>query len=137
MIAPDFGSSSRRANGSILFICDFWCNAEGGPKDKQDCGFICFRGPYYRAKQLINHGLLCKIDERSDIHHSTFANRPSSFTAVFEVYCMQHRDPVASVLLGEIHGLVGPLNKGGQLFLLLVFSHSDADGDLSILSVFR
>jgi hypothetical protein len=44
-IAPDFGSSSRRANGSILFICDFWCNAEGGPKDKQDCGFICFRDP--------------------------------------------------------------------------------------------
>jgi hypothetical protein len=33
-IAPDFGSTSRRTNGSILFICDFWCNAEGGPKDK-------------------------------------------------------------------------------------------------------
>ncbi len=33
-IAPDFGSSSRRANGSILSICDFWRNAEDGPKDK-------------------------------------------------------------------------------------------------------
>jgi hypothetical protein len=39
-IAPDFGLSSRRANGSIFFICDFWRNAEDGPKDKQDCGFI-------------------------------------------------------------------------------------------------
>jgi hypothetical protein len=37
-----FGSSSRRANVSILSICDFWCNAEGGPKDKQGCVFICF-----------------------------------------------------------------------------------------------
>jgi len=44
-IAPDFGSPSRRAKGSILSICDFWCNAEGGLKDKQDCGLICFRGP--------------------------------------------------------------------------------------------
>ena len=33
-IAPDFGSSSRRAKGSILSICDFCHNAEDGPKDK-------------------------------------------------------------------------------------------------------
>ena len=39
-IAPDFGSASRRANRSILSICNFWRNAEGGLKDKQDCGFI-------------------------------------------------------------------------------------------------
>ena len=51
-IAPDFGSPSRRANGSILSICDFWCNAEGGPKDKQDCGFICFRGPYIATLEI-------------------------------------------------------------------------------------
>jgi hypothetical protein len=39
-IAPDIGLPSKRAKGSILFICDFWRNAEGGPKDKQDYGFI-------------------------------------------------------------------------------------------------
>ena len=44
-IAPDFGSSSRRVNRSILSICDFWRNAEDGPKDKQDGGFIPFRDP--------------------------------------------------------------------------------------------
>jgi len=46
-IAPDFGSPSRRAKGSILPICDFWCNAEGGQKDKSAVadGFICFRDP--------------------------------------------------------------------------------------------
>jgi len=33
-IVPDFGSSSRRANGSILAICNFWRNAEDGPKNK-------------------------------------------------------------------------------------------------------
>jgi len=33
-IAPDFGSSSRRAKGGILSICDFWRNAQDGPKDK-------------------------------------------------------------------------------------------------------
>ena len=49
-IAPDFGSSSRRAKESILSICDFWRNAEDGPKDKSavaDC-FIYFRGPTSR-----------------------------------------------------------------------------------------
>ena len=44
-IARDLGLSSRRAKGSIFVIRDFWRNAEDGPKDKQDCGFICFRGP--------------------------------------------------------------------------------------------
>ena len=44
-IAPDLGPSSRRAKGSIFVICDFWRNAEDGPKDKQDCLFIFFRGP--------------------------------------------------------------------------------------------
>ena len=39
-IAPNFGSPSRRAKRSILSIFDFWRNAEGGPKGKQDCGFI-------------------------------------------------------------------------------------------------
>jgi hypothetical protein len=53
------------------------------------------------------------------------------------VFRMQHRNFVASVLLGEIHGFVGSLNKAGQLFLLLVFSQADADCDLNILSVFR
>jgi len=33
-IAPDFGLPSRRANRSILSTSNFWCNAEGGPKDK-------------------------------------------------------------------------------------------------------
>ena len=33
-IAPDFGLSSRRAKGSIFFICEFWRNAEDGTKDK-------------------------------------------------------------------------------------------------------
>jgi hypothetical protein len=33
-IAPDFGSSSRRTKGSISSLCDFWRNAEDGPKDK-------------------------------------------------------------------------------------------------------
>jgi hypothetical protein len=31
---PDFGSSSRCARESILSICDFWRNAEEGPKEK-------------------------------------------------------------------------------------------------------
>jgi hypothetical protein len=44
-IAPDLGSPSRRAKGIILVICDFWRNTEGGPKDKQDGGFIYFRDP--------------------------------------------------------------------------------------------
>jgi hypothetical protein len=39
------GSSSRRAKGSIFVICDHWRNAQDGPKDKQDCGFISFHGP--------------------------------------------------------------------------------------------
>ena len=33
-IEPDFGSYSRRANGSILIIYGFQRNAEDGPKDK-------------------------------------------------------------------------------------------------------
>ncbi|MBC2709828.1 MAG: hypothetical protein HGJ94_02070 [Desulfosarcina sp.] len=45
-IAPDFDLSSRRAKGSVFVIRDFWRNAEDGPKEKQDCGFIYFRGPY-------------------------------------------------------------------------------------------
>ena len=45
-IASDFDLSSRRVKWSIFSICDFWRNAEDGPKDKQDCGFICFRDPY-------------------------------------------------------------------------------------------
>ena len=54
-IAPDFGSPSRRAKGSILSICDFWCNAEGGLKDKSAVadGFICFRGPMARPNKKI------------------------------------------------------------------------------------
>ncbi len=44
-IALDIGSPSRRAKRSIFSICNFWHNAEGGPKDKQNCGFIYFRGP--------------------------------------------------------------------------------------------
>ena len=50
-IAPDFGSPSRRAKGGRLSICAFWRNAEGGPKDKQDGGFICFRGPNTKPRK--------------------------------------------------------------------------------------
>ena len=34
MTAPDYGSSARRVEGSLYFKCDFWFNAEGGPKNK-------------------------------------------------------------------------------------------------------
>jgi hypothetical protein len=54
-----------------------------------------------------------------------------------EVFGMQHGHPIAPVLLGQIHGLVGPLNEGGQFFLGMVFGHPDADGDADIFSVFR
>jgi len=59
-IAPDFGSPSRRAKGSILFICDFWRNAEDGPKDKQDCGSIYFRGPQF-ARRIFARRVLRSI----------------------------------------------------------------------------
>jgi len=33
----------------LVALCDYWCNAEGGQKDNQDWGFICFRGPIPRT----------------------------------------------------------------------------------------
>lgn len=44
-IAPDFGQSSRRIKGRILFVCNLLCNPEDGPKDKQDGINLFFRGP--------------------------------------------------------------------------------------------
>ncbi len=52
-MAPDFGSSSRHAKGSILSICDFWRNAEDGPKGKQDFVFSYFRGPKSALAKMI------------------------------------------------------------------------------------
>jgi hypothetical protein len=35
-MAPDAGSSSRRAKGCVLYVFGFWRNAEDDFKDKQD-----------------------------------------------------------------------------------------------------
>ena len=48
-IAPDFGSYSRRIEGCILIVCAPQCNAEYGPKDKQDGGIISCYVPYTRS----------------------------------------------------------------------------------------
>ncbi|MFO8082820.1 MAG: transposase [Desulfobacterales bacterium] len=48
-IAPDFGSYSRRIEGCILIVCAPQCNAEYGPKDKQDGRIIFCHVPYYHT----------------------------------------------------------------------------------------
>jgi hypothetical protein len=51
-IAPDFGPYSRRTEGCILIVCALQCNAEYGPKDKQDGGIIFFHVPYINGLSI-------------------------------------------------------------------------------------
>ena len=44
-IAPDFGSSTRRADCFILVVWGHWRHAVDGPKDMQDGIIHFFRGP--------------------------------------------------------------------------------------------